>query len=107
MPTVDLAAPATPPTGMLEGLPRRLALTLPELRLLAERWLVSALASRPPVLPVELVTPTVIGSPSTCGRSSRPRLLVPGSSVVPSTIRRPRQCSACSTSRSCSRVPYP
>jgi hypothetical protein len=40
MPTVDLATPAAPPpapAGTLEGLPRRLALTLPELRLLAER----------------------------------------------------------------------
>jgi hypothetical protein len=40
MPTVDLATPAPPPPappGTLEGLPRRVALTLPELRLLAER----------------------------------------------------------------------
>ncbi|RYP87215.1 hypothetical protein EKO23_06290 [Nocardioides guangzhouensis] len=40
MPTVDLATPANPPPtppGTLEGLPRRLALTLLELRLLSER----------------------------------------------------------------------
>lgn len=54
MPTVDLASPVTPPpapTGTLEGLPRRLALTLPELRLLAER------AGGAP-LPFDVVEPT-------------------------------------------------
>lgn len=37
MPTIDLTAPPMVPAGTLEGLPRRVALTLPELRLLAER----------------------------------------------------------------------
>ena len=37
MPTVDLATPPPAPAGTLQGLPRRVALTLPELRLLAER----------------------------------------------------------------------
>lgn len=37
MPTIDLSTPAPAPEGTLEGLPRRVALTLPELRLLAAR----------------------------------------------------------------------
>ena len=37
LPTVDLATPPPAPAGTLQGLPRRLALTLPELRLLAEK----------------------------------------------------------------------
>jgi hypothetical protein len=37
MPTIDLTTPPAPPEGTLEGLPRRLALTLTELRLLAEK----------------------------------------------------------------------
>lgn len=37
MPTIDLTTPAPAPAGTLEGLPRRVALTLPELRLLAAR----------------------------------------------------------------------
>lgn len=37
MPTIDLTTPPPAPAGTLEGLPRRLALTLPELRLLAEK----------------------------------------------------------------------
>jgi hypothetical protein len=37
MPTIDLTTPPTVPTSTLEGLPRRVALTLPELQLLAER----------------------------------------------------------------------
>ena len=37
MPTVDLATPPPAPAGTLQGLPRRVALTLPELRLLAEK----------------------------------------------------------------------
>ncbi|KRF16506.1 hypothetical protein ASG90_09425 [Nocardioides sp. Soil797] len=37
MPTIDLSAPSPAAEGTLEGLPRRLALTLPELQLLAER----------------------------------------------------------------------
>lgn len=36
MPTIDLSTPPPVAEGTLEGLPRRLALTLPELRLLAE-----------------------------------------------------------------------
>jgi len=36
MPTIDLTTPPPLPAGTLEGLPRRVALTLPELRLLAE-----------------------------------------------------------------------
>jgi len=37
MPTIDLTTPPPAPEGTLEGLPRRVALTLPELRLLAEK----------------------------------------------------------------------
>jgi hypothetical protein len=38
MPTIDLSTPPpTPPSGLLEALPRRVTLTLPELRLVAER----------------------------------------------------------------------
>ena len=37
MPTIDLSTPPPPPTGLLDALPRRVALTLPELRLVAER----------------------------------------------------------------------
>ena len=37
LPTVDLATPPSAPAGTLQGLPRRVALTLPELRLLAEK----------------------------------------------------------------------
>lgn len=37
MATVDLTTPPPPPTGLLDALPRRLSLTLPELRLAAER----------------------------------------------------------------------
>ena len=37
MPTVDLATPPPAPAGTLQGLPRRVALTLPELRLLAAK----------------------------------------------------------------------
>lgn len=36
MSTIDLSTPGPTPEGTLEGLPRRLALTLPELRLMAE-----------------------------------------------------------------------
>jgi len=49
MPTVDLSTPPRPPTGLLDALPRRVALTLPELRLVAER------AGGAP-LPFDLVT---------------------------------------------------
>ena len=34
--TIDLGTPPSPPLGLLESLPRRISLTLPELRLLAE-----------------------------------------------------------------------
>jgi hypothetical protein len=37
MPTIDLSTPPPPPTGLLDGLPRRLTLTLAELRLVADR----------------------------------------------------------------------
>jgi hypothetical protein len=37
MPTIDLTTPPAAPEGTLEGLPRRVALTLPELRFLAEK----------------------------------------------------------------------
>jgi len=37
MPTIDLSTPPPPSTGLLDALPRRVALTLPELRLVAER----------------------------------------------------------------------
>ena len=37
LPTIDLATPPPAPAGTLQGLPRRVALTLPELRLLAEK----------------------------------------------------------------------
>jgi hypothetical protein len=37
MPTIDLTTPPPAPEGTLEALPRRIALTLPELRLLAAR----------------------------------------------------------------------
>ncbi len=36
MPTIDLSTPPPPPDGVLDALPRRAALTLPELRLVAE-----------------------------------------------------------------------
>lgn len=36
MPTVDLSTPPPTPLGLLDRLPRRVTLTLPELRLLAE-----------------------------------------------------------------------
>ena len=37
MVSVDLGTPPAPPASVLDGLPRRLPLTLPELRLAAER----------------------------------------------------------------------
>jgi hypothetical protein len=50
MATIDLGTPPPPPPGLLEALPRRVALTLPELRLVAER------AGGAP-LPFEAITP--------------------------------------------------
>jgi hypothetical protein len=37
LPTIDLSTPPRPPAGTLDALPRRVALTLPELRLVADR----------------------------------------------------------------------
>src|SRR5690606_19878515 len=37
MPTIDLSTPPPAPTSLLDGLPRRLVLTLPELQLVAGR----------------------------------------------------------------------
>src|SRR3954466_3454885 len=37
MATIDLSTPPPPPSGLLDALPRRVGLTLPELRLAAER----------------------------------------------------------------------
>lgn len=51
MPTIDLSTPPPPPATLLDGLPRRVTLTLPELRLVAER------AGGAP-LPFQLVPPT-------------------------------------------------
>ena len=50
MATVDLTTPPPPPTGLLDALPRRVSLTLPELRLAA------SLAGDAP-LPFELAEP--------------------------------------------------
>lgn len=50
MTTIDLSTPPPPPSGLLDALPRRVALTLPELRLVAER------AGGAP-LPFDLVPP--------------------------------------------------
>ena len=51
MVSVDLGTPPAPPASVLDGLPRRLPLTLPELRLAAER------AGGAP-LPFEMAAPT-------------------------------------------------
>lgn len=37
MPTIDLSTPPPPPENLLDGLPRRVTMTLPELKLVAER----------------------------------------------------------------------
>jgi len=50
VPTIDLSTPPPPPPGLLEALPRRVSLTLPELRLVAEH------AGGAP-LPFDLVAP--------------------------------------------------
>jgi len=50
MPTIDLGPPRPPPHGLLDGLPRRVALTLAELRFVAER------ANNAP-LPFDLLAP--------------------------------------------------
>jgi hypothetical protein len=51
VPTIDLSTPPPPASGLLEALPRRVTLTLPELRLLADR------AGGAP-LPFEIATPS-------------------------------------------------
>jgi hypothetical protein len=56
MVTIDLGIPPAPPLSLLDGLPRRLPLTLPELRLAAE------LAGGAP-LPFEPAVPTTESSP--------------------------------------------
>jgi hypothetical protein len=56
MVTVDLGAPPSPPASTLDGLPRRLPMTLPELRLAAEK------AGGAP-LPFEMAAPTTTHAP--------------------------------------------
>ena len=65
MVTIDLTTPPAPAATFLDGLPRRLALTLPELRLVAE------LAGGAP-LPFDLVEPAAEGS-GLSGRLGRSR----------------------------------
>jgi hypothetical protein len=65
MVTIDLTTPPAPAATFLDGLPRRLALTLPELRLVAE------LAGGAP-LPFDLVEPEAEGS-GLSGRLGRSR----------------------------------
>jgi hypothetical protein len=55
MATVDLTTPPPPPSGLLDALPRRVGLTLPELRLAAER------AGGAP-LPFDVVEPAPAGA---------------------------------------------
>ena len=55
MPTIDLSTPPPAPATLLDGLPRRVTLTLPELRLVAER------AGGAP-LPFELAAPREAGA---------------------------------------------
>jgi hypothetical protein len=64
MVTIDLTTPPAPPAGFLEGMARRLALTLPELRLVAE------LAGRAP-LPFDVhdTAPDADGLSGRLGRS--------------------------------------
>lgn len=64
MPTVDLSTPPPAATGLLDALPRRVALTLPELRLVAE------LAGGAP-LPFD--TPTDVGGDELEGRLGQTR----------------------------------
>lgn len=51
MTTIDLSTPATEPLGLLDGLPRRVTLTLPELQLVAR-------AAGDAPLPFDVATPT-------------------------------------------------
>lgn len=67
MPTIDLTTPTPVPEGTLEGLPRRIALTLPELRLLAER------AGNAP-LPFDVVEPEPGGGSALESRLGQSRL---------------------------------
>ena len=68
MPTIDLSTPPPPPTGLLDALPRRVALTLSELRTVAER------AGGAP-LPFDVVEPGRLATPSRAGsaRAAPPR----------------------------------
>jgi hypothetical protein len=66
MVTIDLTTPPTPPASFLDGMARRLALTLPELRLVAE------LAGGAP-LPFDLATADAPGAGSLSGRLGQSR----------------------------------
>lgn len=66
MVTIDLTTPPAPPASFLDGMARRLALTLPELRLVAE------LAGGAP-LPFDLATADVPGAGSLSGRLGQSR----------------------------------
>ncbi|CUR62080.1 putative LigA [metagenome] len=66
MVTIDLTTPPAPPASFLDGMARRLALTLPELRLVAE------LAGGAP-LPFDLATTDAPGAGSLSGRLGQSR----------------------------------
>ncbi|KQV63295.1 hypothetical protein ASC64_16965 [Nocardioides sp. Root122] len=66
MVTIDLTTPPAPPASFLDGMARRLALTLPELRLVAE------LAGGAP-LPFDLATADAPGAGSLSGRLGQSR----------------------------------